>query len=265
MSLQAIAKFLINPYLYFFIGLLFLIISKKNRKAIIIILAIFFYIVSIPFSGAIFTWIWNVKDTYDSKKMYDAVIVATGLTDSEWYLREKKLKTLTFKPRYYIRFSPSADRVLAGIGFVKSGQARMLLLGEWIPKVYLNNGYVYYNEANIVKEFALAQGLEDNQIEIYSEVKNSLDEARGVKNYYTNNLNGRLLLVTSELHMRRALALYKKQGLTLDVFSVNRKLFDKWNKNSWKLFVPSPKGCENTKKCLYELAGYIGYYVTGDL
>ena len=65
--------------------------------------------------------------------------------------------------------------------------------------------------------------------------------------------------------MRRALDLFKKQGLAPDGYSVNRKRWDEGNKKNWKLFIPSPKGAENTRRCLYELVGFIGYTITGNL
>jgi uncharacterized SAM-binding protein YcdF (DUF218 family) len=59
--------------------------------------------------------------------------------------------------------------------------------------------------------------------------------------------------------MRRAQAMFKKQGITPDVLSVDKEK----ERITWKSFVPPVGGIEKTTNCLYEFFGYFGYYLEG--
>ena len=111
----------------------------------------------------------------------------------------------------------------------------------------------------LVKDFAIDNGLKPGQIVVYGDITNTYDEAKNVKAFGVKNPLEKLLLVTSELHMRRALALFKGQGLSPDAYSVNRDS----RRPNWGYFIPSPHGVQRTMDSLYELVGYLGYYLKG--
>ena len=71
----------------------------------------------------------------------------------------------------------------------------------------------------------------------------------------------KLLLITSELHMPRAFTMFNNKGLSPDIFSVHKTTL----KLKWKYFIPSPYGSKYTMECLYELAGFFGYFIKGDI
>lgn len=247
--MQDVAKFLINPLLYVWIGLLVLLFSpRRHRRNLLLILTIYFYVISVPITAYFFNREWNIEDTFAPDKSYDAVVVLSGVADHSWYITSDYNR-----PESRFRFGENINRLMAGIGFVESGRARLLLLGGLRVDSF--------NEATILREFATQHGLRDDQIRIYGEVNRTIDEAKRLKGFSEENSIQNLLLVTSALHMRRALAIFNKQGLTPDIYSVNR--MDS-QKVSWSHFIPSPGGVGATLGCLYELVGYIGYYVTGD-
>lgn len=248
--MQDVAKFLINPLLYVWIGLLVLFFSpRRYRRNLLLILVIYFYVISVPITAYFFNRAWGIKDTFDPDKSYDAVVVLSGVTDHSWYINSNYNR-----PEARFRFGENINRLMAGIGFVESGKARLLLLGELRVDSF--------NEAAVLREFAILHGLRDDQIRIYGEVNRTTDEAKRLKAFTEENSIRNLLLVTSALHMRRALAIFNKQGLTPDIYSVNRR---DGQKIGWDYFIPSPGGFGATLNSLYELVGYIGYYVTGDL
>ena len=80
-------------------------------------------------------------------------------------------------------------------------------------------------------------------------IKRTLDEVNGLKDWIKNNPMEKLLLITSELHMPRAFAMFNNKGLSLDIFSVHKTTL----KLKWKYFIPSPYGAKYTMECLYEL------------
>lgn len=249
MEIQDIAKFLIDPLFYIFIGLLSIIFFKKHRLQLTILLGIYIYFISITFTGQAFSKFWRVEDTYNPSIKYDAVVVTAGVTDSSWYLNRKGLP---YVPNDFFATNEDSERILAGIYFVKSGHAKSLLFGEWINDIF--------NETDVVKKLASDMKLKDNQVWIYGQIKRTLDEARCVKLYLEKHPIRKLLLVTSQRHMRRALAMFRKQGLNPDVFSAPKEVAI-----TGESFIPDITGIIKTESYLYEVIGYIGYYVKGDL
>ena len=262
MELQDIAKFLINPFLYLFFGLALLLILRKSNRILMIIITIYFYIICIPLTGILFSNIWKIDDTYDSSINYDAVVVLGGIVDYRWYINERVFKRLLYEPKNYYRFNSAVDRILAGIGFVKSGHARMFLYGNIKQDIYVLDRFESFNAGSLVKEFVLEQGIAEEKIKLYgNNIKRTLDEVNGLKDWIKNNPMEKLLLITSELHMPRASAMFNNKGLSLDIFSVHKTTL----KLKWKYFIPSPYGAKYTMECLYELAGFFGYFIRGDI
>ena len=262
MELQDIAKFLINPFLYLFFSLVLLLTIKKSNRLLIIIITVYFYIISIPLTGNLFSNIWKIDDTYDSSVNYDAVVVLGGIVDYQWYINEKVYKRLLYNPNNYYRFNSAADRILAGIGFVKSGHARMFLYGDIVQDIYVLDRLESFNTGNLVKEFVIKQGIAEEKIKLYGKnIKRTLDEANGLKDFIKNNPMEKLLVITTESHMRRAFAMFNNKGLSPDIFSVHKTTL----KLKWKYFIPSPHGAGYTMGCLYELIGFIGYFIRGDI
>lgn len=247
--MQEIVKILIDPILFFWITLICFLFVKGPRRKHILYLNIIFYFISIEFNSVGIREIWKVNDTFDKRITYDAVVVLTGIVNYSHYLQKQEGNKLN----YDFRFSNNVDRFIKGIYFVKEGNAKILLIGDMILKTF--------SEGSILKKFGDLQGLSNDQIKLYGEVRRTIDEAKGVNEFVKNNSINKLLLVTSESHMRRALAIFAKQGLFPDIYSVNKSN----NNFSLQLFIPSSRGIRKLNGCLYELVGYVGYYLRGDI
>ncbi|MBF0405298.1 MAG: YdcF family protein [Nitrospirae bacterium] len=243
--------FILNPLIHILIGMVFLVITKKKRKSFAIFLTLYFYLISITFTSHWISGLWEVADTYKSEEKYEAVCVLAGVIDVSWHDAKE---SLFYVPKNYIKTTSTTERILAGLYFLKSGHASQLLFGEWT--------YYSVNEAEKVKMFLMSHGVDEEKIVLYAKVNRTLDEARGVKAYVEKKQLKKLLLVTSAVHMRRAIALFKKVGLTPDIFSTN-----KWTSSDFSLssFVPSLQGINGTLDCIYELSAYGFYLVRGDL
>ena len=249
MEIQDIAKFLINPLLYILAGLLLLLFVKKHKTKLTLLLVIYFYLISITCTGKVFSQVWKMNNTFNPVVTYDAVVVLAGVTDAFWNIKSRELPYI---PNDFFAVANSSDKIFAGIYFVKSGNAKLLLIGEWISDTY--------NEANAVKKLASDMGIRENQIHIYGRVKRTLNEVEGVKLFLEKHPLKKCLLVAAEPDMRRAVAMFKKQGLNLDTFSVNKE-----TGLTWESFIPNGEGIRKTEEYLHEVVGYIGYYIKGDL
>lgn len=249
MEIQDIAKFLINPLLYILAGLLLLLFVKKHKTKLTLLLVIYFYLISITCTGKVFSQLWKINDTFNPVVTYDAVVVLAGVTDAFWNIKSRELPYI---PNDFFAVANSSDKIFAGIYFVKSGHAKILLIGEWI--------FDTYNEAKAVKKLAADMGLSENQIHIYGRVKRTINEVEGVKFFLEKHPLKKFLLVAAEPDMRRALGMFKKRGLNPDTFSVNKE-----TGTTWKSFIPNVEGIMKTQEYVHEVVGYAGYYLKGDL
>lgn len=250
MEIQNIAKFLINPLLYVLLGMIWLIFTTKQRLKLTLLLAVYFYLISITFTGHLFYKVWKMDDTFNRNRIYDAVVVLAGVSDGDWH---NQREGLPYIPQDFFAVTKSSDKIFAGIHLVKSNHAKILLIGEAVSDAY--------NEAKAVMKLASEMGLKENQIQIYGKVERTLNEVEGVIRYLTIHQMREVLLIATEIDMRRAVAMFKKQGLRPDFLSVDREK----EKITWKSFVPRIGGITKTENCLYEFVAYLGYYFRGNL
>ena len=244
--IQDIAKFLTNPLLYIWIGLLVSLYKFRGNRKRLIILNIVFYCLSIGFTGLTLRSLWKVDDRYNENIVYDAAIILTGVIGPG----DSRLKG---KTDYDFRVHSTSNRLITGIALVKSGHAKSLLFGNCV----VND----YDEGLVIREFAKYQGLKEDEVRIYGDIRNTLDEANGVKKFLEKNKYEKVILVTSEIHMRRALALFNKVGVFPDSYSVNKSSYEV-NCND---FIPAGGGIILVREFLYELFGYVGYYLKGNI
>jgi uncharacterized SAM-binding protein YcdF (DUF218 family) len=98
-------------------------------------------------------------------------------------------------------------------------------------------------------------------METYGDVGRTVDEANAVKIFLEENKYEKVILITSPIHMRRALAMFNKVG----IFPVSYSGITHSYKISWNDFIPSANGAKNIQSFFYELFGYVGYYLKGDI
>ena len=259
--LQEIVKFFINPVLQISIFILFFIKRKKTGKVFIGFI-IYFYLLSIPITGILFFTIWSVEDSYDEEKYYDCAVILTGGVNSQWYLKRSVNKTSNFQSQDYFMFNNAAERFFKGIDLVILGKVKKIYYGNFIPKSDLDS----FDTSELVKRFALQNGVQKNQFVIYgNEVENTLDEATQFRIYAKDKQLNKILLITSQSHMRRANGLFMKQGTHADLLSVQKT--QPLKREIFKLnnFIPSIRGLSSSKRSFYELFGFVGYLFLGKL
>ena len=244
--IQYIAKIFTSPLLYIWLGLLVSLYKFRGNRIRLIILNIMFYCLCNGFLGLSLSSLWKVNDTYNKDTTYDAAIILVGV-----------IAPGDSKPigdtDYNFRFYSTSSRLSAGIAFVKSGHAKSLLFGNYVAKDY--------NEGSLIRTFAEYQGLKEDEIKIYGDVKRTLDEANGAKIFLDARGYKNVILITSEMHMRRALALFNRVGVFPDSYSVEKHN----NKMKWENFIPTVSGAAKVQGFFYELFGYVGYYLKGDI
>jgi hypothetical protein len=179
--IQDIAKFLTNPLLYIWIGLLASLYKFSKNRRQLIALNIMFYCLCISFSGSALKSLWYVNDMYDEDVVYDAAILLGGVI-------EPVNPNSIGDTDYDFDLTTITRRLVMGTGFVKSGHAKLLLFGNWTTGDY--------DEGPLIRKFAEFQGLKEDEIEIYGDIRRTVDEANGVKIFLEENKYKNVILIT---------------------------------------------------------------------
>jgi uncharacterized SAM-binding protein YcdF (DUF218 family) len=183
---------------------------------------------------------------YDENVVYDAAILLGGVIEP---VNPKSIGDTD----YDFSLSSIDKRLVTATRFVKSGHAKLLLFGNW-PE---GN----YDEGPLIRKFAEFQGLKEDEIETYGDVSRTVDEANAVKIFLEENKYKKAILITSPIHMRRALAMFNKAGIFPDSYSGVTHSY----KISWKDFIPTSAGARHVQGFFHELFGYVGYYLKGNI
>jgi uncharacterized SAM-binding protein YcdF (DUF218 family) len=244
--IQSVAKFLTNPLLFIWIGLLVSLYKSGENRRRLIILHVVFYFLSIGFTGSVLSSLWEVDDKYDKDIIYDTAIILTGVIEQGDF-------EAVDDTDYNFRLSGTSNRLIAGIAFVKSGHAESILFGNFSTSDY--------DEGPVIRKFAKYQGLKEEEIRMYGNIGRTLDEANGVKIFLDARGYKNVILITSLMHMRRALGLFNRAGVFPDSYSVEKYSY----KMKWKDFIPTVSGAAKVQGFFYELFGYIGYYLKGNI
>ena len=195
--------------------------------------------------------LWRINNMYDENVVYDAAILLGGVI-------EPVKPNSIGETDYDFGLATISWRLVTATGFVKSGHAKLLLFGNGPVR----NGPVgNFDEGPLIRKFAEFQGLKEDEIEIYGDVRRTVDEASGVKIFLEKNKYKKVILITSAIHMRRALAMFNKAGIFPDSYSGGTHSY----KISWKNFIPTAGGAKHVQGFFYELFGYVGYYLKGNI
>ena len=172
----------------------------------------------------------------------DAIVVLSGMVNS-----------VKIDQNIHYEFSGSVDRILAGIKLYKSKRS---------PSLILTRGKVPWSvgipEGEYLKDFAISFGIPEENILLTSEVQNTDQEAKAVKDILPKRKEN-IILVTSAFHMPRAIKVFNAAGLKPIPFAVDfRFLAEKVTVMS---FLPSAGSFQQTSFFVREMIGRTYYYL----
>jgi uncharacterized SAM-binding protein YcdF (DUF218 family) len=140
------------------------------------------------------------------------------------------------------------------IALFKAGKAQMLVFtGGKLPWDKAKK-----TEGDVLKEFAIANGIPSEIIFLTKDVENNADEAVAVKELL--GTSKRIILVTSAYHMYRAKKLFEKQGFLVVPFRVDYKTAGK-SAITIMDFLPSAGNLEITETGIREIIGRLYYSI----
>lgn len=252
MAVQTLVQRLIDPTFSLFIAAAILCLWRFHSKRAALLALAPFYLLTTSVGPYVFNTFWRTDDTIDPERRY-AVVAPLGGAGSASNLLAADFQSVRNDASLF--FNPRIARVIAALVVMKDGRGEML----YYPEVTIEG----FSETDLVRQFCLAHGLESERFFVYAATRRTSEEALRLKAALATSgkLDVPVLLITSELHMRRAYAMFHKQGLRPDRLSVNRRHTPLEAVD----FVPSFNGLHDVGAMFYELVAYGAYRVLGAL
>jgi len=245
--LSKVLTIFLSPLVWFlilFITGLILKNKKKIRKILIISSIIVIYIFSNSFILNSAVKLWEIKPTEYSiiTKTYDYGIVLGGLA--------------SFEEDYEMaNFHEAADRLLYAVKLYHENKIDKILISGGSAKL-LNQEI---KEADFLKEFLIEIKIPEEDIIIENKSRNTFENAKFTAQILENSCDtSSFLMFTSALHMKRALACFKKQNIFTDSFSVDYES-NTSEMNFNYLLVPKLYVADGWSLFLHEVLGYYIY------
>jgi uncharacterized SAM-binding protein YcdF (DUF218 family) len=197
-------------------------------------------------------WQYLPPETYPQAEV---IVVLGGSTASAQY------------PRQIVEISSAGDRILYAAHLYHQGVApNLLLTGGYIPWMDKREA-----PANDMAEILGMLGVPKDALWYESDSRNTYENARFTKHILAEKGIDRIILVTSAMHMPRAVALFEKQGVDVIPapadYNITQADWDHlWEPNlTTQLFnlLPSVGNLSATTSALKEYIGILAYNLRG--
>ena len=251
--LSKILSFLLSPFTYLVLLLIWLFFCRKPRKQkkILIFCICFVLFFGNSFVLDEFVRLWEVPLNSSKKKSYDIGIVLSGMI---MYDAKNDIS----------RFNSNVDRLLQVLPKLKRKEIEYLLISGGSGDLY----HPENKEADLLKRYLASIGWDTHNFIFESESRNTFENAKFsvdlLKQNFSDLSKKKILLITSAGHMRRSIACFEKQGLKVDYLCSNRYAGPR-KFEFQHCFVPNMSAFNGWTHLLHEVVGYITYKVTGKI
>ena len=228
-------------------ALLFIVISIKNqqwkRKILIATLSLFMFLLN---SGIICSLlhVWEIKKTKieSIKEPFHYGIVLGGFAA---YDPENNT----------IEFNNSSDRLFSAIMLYKQGKIQKILLSGGEGTIVKTGK----TEAAVSADYLRSIGIPDSCIICEPYSKNTIENAAQIKKMIMGDCKN-CLLITSASHMRRSLAIFKKQGMFPTPYACD---FRGSSVSATDFLVFKSNTLVDWDVLIHETVGYVVYWMMG--
>ena len=240
-TLSKILSFLFKPITWLIFLLVFAILSKKKTKKIVTYTLILFTILSNEFIVDQVSGLWQmpVIKINQLQKKYDYGIILGGFSS---YNPEDKM----------INFNEHGDRLISAIKLYNLGIIKKIIVSGGNGKLINND----LREAIWSYDFLINMKVNPKDILIESNSRNTIENA-----VYTKEIINPLsqsLLITSSLHMKRAIFCFKKNNFNFDYYATDVINFNRKKSISY-ILLPNAKSLEKWEDLIHEIIGYLVY------
>jgi uncharacterized SAM-binding protein YcdF (DUF218 family) len=247
--LSKLLVFIITPLVWIIALLFFSVFSKnENRKKKCLRWAL---VITLLFSNSFIfdecVRLWEIPAThYENLKTYDVGIVLGG--------------TSSYDPVFKrVQFSRGVDRLLQAVELYKRGTIKKMLFTGGSGSIL----HPDMKEGNYIKRYLVILGVPEKDFLIESESQNTHENAVFTKALLEREkINGSYLLITSAFHMRRSLGCFKKAGVIVEPYSVDRYAGPRKFEFDY-LFIPNTSTINDWNNLIHEIVGFITYKIIG--
>lgn len=226
-----------------------LVKSKQLSRRIFILSVILFYLLSNHFLVDVFlrSWEYPVKNLKADSSYYDVGIVLGG-----------SIITYNDEDKRLI-FRSSADRGMQALQLYKQGRIKKILISAGPGSLVYRDKF----ESSYYRDYLISIGVPSCDI-INDSVANNTHQNAVNSKRILNKLypDGKFLLITSAIHMRRSLGCFEKVGLKVTPYAVGRISTSPYH-NVEYLFIPDIDALQYWSLLMHEWAGYLIYRITG--
>jgi uncharacterized SAM-binding protein YcdF (DUF218 family) len=224
-----------------------LVKNTKKKKQFLIAGLITFYLFSNSFVFDEIVSVWEPEmNTVSGEEKYDLAIVLGGYS--------------SFSPAVnQVNFGPTADRLNCVLPLYQSGKVKRILLCGGAGNLYDFNGA----EANYIGEYLKSIGIKSRHLIVEPNSKNTYQNALEAKIIIDSlEIESKVLLSTSTIHMKRSSACFEKQNIEFDEYRVDgltgeRKFyFD-------HMFIPNAETLFKWNIIIHEWLGLVSYKIAG--
>ena len=233
---------MIDPFFWIVVFLLASLLHKREylRRRFLTLGLLFLILFSNPFINKFINDLWTVKYV-DLKEKYDYGILLGGMIDIE-------------STPENILFLKNNDRLLNTIELFSEKKIKKILISG--ASGSLNSEL---KEAEILKKYLVKIGIPDSCVLVENLSKNTYENAINCNKKLTQIHTSKIincLIITSDYHIRRSLACFKKTDLNAYPYvkKPTIKHFDLEN-----IIVPQSSALFSWKILLHEIVGYFTY------
>ena len=237
--------------------------SAKAKNRLMMVVLLFVLICGNKYPGSFL--IRRLEQAYvpfDGAEKADAIVVLGGGTVTK------------SAPRQIVETNGAGDRVIYAAKLYRDGAAEKILLGgsyiRWLTGEVLTETGVS-SPASEMAELLLMFGIPDEALLIQDRSLNTAEEAEEDAKILRELGAQKIILVSSATHMRRAVPLFEKQGLTVVPAPTDYSFSDRdWEEllhpgweNLYTCIIPTSGNMQTLQNALKESLGSFVYHLRG--
>ncbi len=230
-------------YLLFFLSLILIFMKKKLGKKLLVFTLVLFYLLSImPVSNLLLRTLEN---------KYPPLLIPPNDIKYVVVLGGGAINRDTLLPSTSRLSSSSTARLLEGIRLFDQLEEAVLITSGGNSKAHPIEGFTCFQ----MKELAVLMGVEEEKVMLLCDARDTYEEAKNIQETLGDKS---FLLVTSALHLPRAMFFFNKIGLNPIPAPADFKGQSKYN-YSYSPFVPSAGHFSDSSSAIKEFIGQIFY------
>lgn len=253
-------KLLLEPVALLWLGLLVLTISlwrgreanERNHWRVSVVLLLSFWFVASPLGANALVWL--LERQYRSAQMCDGF----GQDNAVVILGGGKKGSNAAPDEIEALMESTLVRTYAGL--------RLWKQLEKVPTIVLSGGgYGDVREADLMALLAAQAGVSRENLRLERDSMTTWQNAEGVRKLLgVDQVGGdarrKIFLVTSAMHMPRALATFSRSGFNICPWPVDQRAF---RPDFGGLWIPSIRPLQKSSMALHEFKGLLWYWILG--